>query len=134
MGGICGTRVSVCSACITTGIVLTVLLEYLVATNVNHIATGTTPHVPALSGAEGEVAGEVEDSLGTMTTADPTGTEIETVRNAMMMNTAPQEVVAVALLTIDSMPIGTEDIVTHPKMPMGYLASHSIPRHPPLLR
>jgi hypothetical protein len=134
MGGICGTRVSVCSVCITTAIVLTVLLGFLVATNVNHIATGTTPHAPALSGAEGEVAGEVEDSLDTMTTVDPTGIEIETVRNAMMMNTVPQEVVAVDLLTIDSMPVGTEDIVTHPKMPMGYPASHSILRHLRLLR
>ena len=92
------------------------------------------PHALALSGVEGGVGGEVEDSLDTMTTADPTGTEIVTARNAMKMSMALGEVVAVALSTIDSMPVGTEDIVTHLKIPMGYLASHSIPRHPPLLR
>lgn len=84
------------------------------------------PHALALSGVEGAVGGEVEDSLDTMTTADPTGTEIVTARNAMKMTIALEEVAAVALSTIDSMPVGTEDIVTHPKTPMGYLASHSI--------
>jgi hypothetical protein len=124
VGGICGTRISVCRVCIPTAIVLTVLL---VATNVNLIATGTTPHALALSGVEGEVGGEVEDSPpDTTTTADPTGIEIETVRNVMMTTIVPEEVVAVALSAIDSMPIGTEDIITHPKIPMGYLASHSI--------
>lgn len=123
MGGICGTRTSVCRVCIPTAIVLTVLL---VARNVNLIATGTTPHALALSGVEGGVGGEVEVSPGTMTTADPTGIEIENVRNVTMTTMAPEEVVAVALSATDSMPIGTEDIVTHPKIPMGYLASHSI--------
>jgi hypothetical protein len=95
--------------------------------NVNLIATGTRPHALPLSEVEGEGGGEGEDSLDTMTTADPTGIEIETVRNAMMMTMAPEEVVAVALTTIDSMllPVGTEDTVTHLKILMGYLASHS---------
>jgi hypothetical protein len=94
--------------------------------NVNLIATGTRPHALHLSEVEGGVGGGVEDSLDTMTTADPTGIEIETVRNVMMMTMAPEEVVAVALLTtIDSMPVGTEDTATHPKILMGYLASRS---------
>jgi hypothetical protein len=98
----------------------------LVAMNVNLIATGTRPHGLHLSEVEGGVGGGVEDSLDTMTTADPTGIEIETVRNVMMMTMAPEEVVAVALLTtIDSMPVGTEDTATHPKILMGYLASRS---------
>ena len=107
-------------------IVLTVLLEYLVAMNVNLFATGTTPRALLLSELEGGVEVEVEDSLDTMTTADPTGIEIENVRSAMTMTMAPEEVVAVALTTIDSMPIGTRDTVTHLKILMGYLASHSI--------
>ena len=116
-----------CSIWIPTVILLTVLLEYLVAMNVNLIATGTRPHAPPLSEVGGEVGGEVEDLLDTMTTADPTGIEIETARNAMMMTMAPEEVVAVALTTIDSMllPVGMEDTVTHPKILMGYLANHS---------
>ncbi|KAH9081820.1 hypothetical protein EDB83DRAFT_587399 [Lactarius deliciosus] len=80
-----------------------------------------------LSGVVGGVVGEGGDSLGTMTTADLTGTEIETVRNAMMMTMAPEEEEAVALTTIDLMPAGTEDTVTHLKTLMKYLASHSIP-------
>ena len=93
--------------------------------NVNLIAIGTTPHAQALSGVGVGVGGEVEDSPDTMTTADLTGIAIETVRNVMMTTMAPEEVVAVALSAIDSMPIGTEDIVMHPKIPMGYLASRS---------
>ena len=127
MGGKCWTRISVCSICIPAAIILTVLLKYLVVMNVNLIATGT--RLPALppSEVEGEVGGEVEDSLDTMTTADPTGIEIESVRNAMRMTMAQEEVVAVALTTIDSMPIGTEGTVTYLKIIMGYLASHSTP-------
>lgn len=116
-----------CSVCVPTALELTVVLGYLVAMNVNHFATGTTPHGLLLSGAEVAVAGEAGDSLGMMTTADPTGTEIGTVRNAMMMTIAPEEEVAVALTTIDSMLVGTEDTATHLKTLMGYLANHSIP-------
>ena len=126
MGGICGTRISVSIVHFPTAIVLAVSWDYSVATNVNLIATGTMLHALALSEVEGGVGGEVEDSLDMTTTADPTGTEIVTARNAMKMSMALEEVVAVALSTIDSIPVGTEDIVTHPKIPMGYLASHSI--------
>lgn len=126
MGGNCGTRISVCSGYIPTAISLTVLLEYLVAMNVNLIATGMRPHALPLSEVGGGVGGEVEDLLDTMMTAGPTGTETETVQNAMMMTTAPEEAVAVVLTTIDSMPVGTVDTVTHPKILMGYLASLSL--------
>ncbi|SRR6266404_2846984 len=102
--------------------------------NVSLFATGTMLHALALSEVEGEVVVEVEDLADTMTTADLTGIEIETVRNDMMMTMAPAGVVVVALTTIDSMEVGKEDTITLPKIIMRYLASHSILSLPRLPR